>query len=291
MKWVSWKGKLCLNLGVVFCLSVCGSLVPTLQASNNHRSFAVYYSDEADSSAFEEFDLLIFDSDSYPQLNPLADRGKTLLGYLSLGEVEQYRTYFQAVKREGILLQENPYWKGSYFVDIRSPGWTSRVIERLVPRILRRGFHGLFLDTLDNPAHLERVDPQKFKGMVLAAANLVKTIRYHYPSIKIMLNRAYEILPHVEGEIDMVLGESVFADYDFETKRYKRVPRDLYQYQVNLLKGAQKRTPALQIFTLDYWDPGDSQAIREIYSEQRGNGFVPYVATVELDVLVPEPKP
>ena len=166
----------------------------------------------------------------------LADRGKTLLGYLSLGEVEQYRPYFSDVESEGILLGENEDWEGSFFVDVRDPRWTSRVIEQLVPEILRRGFAGVFLDTLDNAGHLERLNPARNRGMTIAAARLVRTIRFHYPTIRIMMNRGYEILPEVESHIDMVLGESVFADYDFQSKTYRLVPRDLYRRQVNLLQ-------------------------------------------------------
>lgn len=43
--------------------------------------------------------------------------------------------------------------------------------------------------------------------------------------------------------------------------------------------------------TLDYWNPADTAGLRRIYRAQRANGFLPYVATVELDRLVPEPGP
>jgi uncharacterized protein (TIGR01370 family) len=258
---------------------------------DRYRNFTVYYSDSASASTLASYDLLVLDSDYHPDLNTLADRGKTLLGYLSLGEVERIRAYYDEVRAEGILLQENPFWKGSYFVDVRDPRWTSRVIERLIPRILGKGFQGLFLDTLDNPAYLEEKDPVRFRGMTSASATLVKTIRYHYPSIKIMLNRAYEILPEVETDIDIILGESVFTDYDFESKTYKTVPLGAYRRQVEVLKGSQRRIPKLQVMTLDYWDPNDREGVLRIYREQRKNGFVPYVATVELDKIVPEPKP
>lgn len=252
-------------------------------------AWVVYYSDQAPPEAFSPYHLVVLESESYPPLRPLTDRGKTLLGYLSVGEVEDHRRYFSIVKAENILLQENKDWKGSYFVDLRDPRWTRRVIEQLIPQILRRGFDGLFLDTLDNAAHLERLNPSRYRGMTEAAARLVRTIRRHFPSIKLMINRAYEILPEVEGHVDMVLGESVFADYDFKTKSYRLVPQPLYQEQVKLLQAAKKRRPELGIFSLDYWDPADKAGIARIYREQRANGFEPYVATVELDRIIPEP--
>ena len=249
----------------------------------------VYYADKAPLATFDAYQLLVLDSHYHPPLRPLADRGKTLLGYLSLGELAQHRPYFPAVKAEGLLLVENSNWPGSFFVDVRDRRWTERVIVELIPALLRKGFDGVFIDTLDNPPHLEREDPTRYRGMTAAAVRLVRTIRLHYPHIKIMLNRAYELLPEVAGDIDMVLGESVYADYDFEARRYQRVDEALYQSQVAMLQDAQQRNPALRVFTLDYWDPNDTQGLREIYRRQRAQGFSPYVATIALDEIIAEP--
>ena len=273
---------------VILSLVVC--LLTAAHASAQMR-WAAYYGQDAPLHAFDDFNLLVFDSDAHPPLDPLAARGKVLLGYLSVGEVASYRSYYAAVRAQGILLQENSNWKGSFFVDVRDSRWTRRVLDELVPQILRRGFSGVFLDTLDNPAHLERTNPRSYRGMSEAAAALVAAIRSKYPHIRIMLNRAYDLLPSVDRHIDDVVGESVYADYDFETKRYQLVPRALYEQQVRILQSARQRRPQLRVFSLDYWDPADRAGVARIYAEQRKNGFRPYVATVELDRVVPEPAP
>ena len=249
----------------------------------------VYYADTAPIEAFSKYSLVVLDADHHPPLGPLSARGKQLLGYISLGEVERYRSHFSEVEAEGILLRENDQWPGSFFVDLRDPRWTQRVIGELVPAILRRGFDGLFLDTLDNARELEDTDPTRYAGMTKAAARLVRTIRLHFPTIKIMLNRAYELLPAVKRDIDMVLGESVFADYDFDNKDYRRVEAKTYRRQVSILQAAMARRPKLRIMTLDYWDPEDSTGIRQIYREQRANGFEPYVSSIKLDRIIAEP--
>lgn len=254
------------------------------------KPWLVYYKEKAPLEAFEPYGILVLDSHYHPPLRPLSERGKVLLGYISLGEVENHRAWYAKVRRWGILKDENPHWKGSYYVDLRDPRWTTLVIEELIPAILRRGFDGLFFDTLDNPIYLEEGAPQKWKGATEAAARLVKAIRRHYPDIPLMLNRGYALLPMVEGEIDMVLGESVYADYDFDKKKNRLVEPKLYREQVKLLQESKRRQPKLRIMTLDYWDPSDTEGIRRIYKEQRANGFEPYVATVELDRIVPEPK-
>jgi len=159
-----------------------------------------------------------------------------------------------------------------------------------VPGILEQGFQGLFLDTLDDPSELERRSPAAYRGMSAAAVALVKALRQAFPSIKIMMNRGYDILPEVTGVIDMELGESVYATYDFSRKAYHLAPAKDYQQQVRALKQAKKLNPALGIYSLDYWDPTDRIGIRRIYREERANGFEPYVSTIELNQVIKEPR-
>lgn len=258
-------------------------------ASGPPIPWVVYYAAELPPTAFFPYDLVVFESDRHPPIEPLIDRGKKVVGYISLGEVNETRGYFAEVKGEGILLGENENWKGSYFVDVRDPRWTRRVVEELVPQILRRGFQGIFIDTMDNPGHLERLDAKANAGMLEAGARLIRTLRRNFPKMTIVLNRGYDLLPSVERDIDMVLGESVYADYDFEKKQYGKVDDATYRQQVEILQGAARRQPNLKVLTLDYWDPADKARIAEIYKVQAANGFSPYVATVELDRLVEGP--
>lgn len=251
--------------------------------------WAVYYADAAPLAAFQPYRLLVLDSRTHPPLQPLADRGKTLLGYLSVGEVETHRPWFDRVKGWGILDQENPNWPGSFYVDVRDRRWVKLVVEDLIPAILREGFHGVFLDTLDNPPHLERTDPKRWRGMTDAAAALVRAIRRNWPDIGLMQNRGYEILPQTAPLLSHALGESVYAGWDFAAKRPHRQSAEDYRFQVDALKAAGALNPQLGLHTLDYWTPSDAAGVRAIYDLQRANGFSPYVATVELDRLIPEP--
>ncbi|MDF1791063.1 MAG: endo alpha-1,4 polygalactosaminidase [Thalassobaculaceae bacterium] len=253
------------------------------------EKWAVLYTADAALETLTPFDLLVFDRAAHPDIEPLTDAGKLVFGYISLGEMSNDRDEFQRLQEWGILGEENPYWPGSHFIDVRDTRWTALVIEELVPAILQRGFRGLFLDTLDNPPELERRDPTGNAGMTRAAARLVKALNLHWPEVPIIMNRGYELLDAVAFDIDYVLGESVYADYDFTTKTYGMVPDDLYREQVAILKRAGAKNPNLSILTLDYWDPADPTTIAEIYRVQRENGFSPYVATIDLDRIIPPP--
>lgn len=260
----------------------------SLNNTTPHR-WAVVYTDDVPFEALEPFDLLVLDRLAHPDLEPLENAGKTLFGYISLGEMNRRREEFARLDAWGLLGDENPNWPGSHYIDVRDTRWVAMVVEEMVPAILRSGFHGLFLDTLDNPPHLERLDPVGNAGMTRAAARLVKALKLHWPQVPIIMNRGYELLDFVAGDIDYVLGESVYADYDFETKNYGMVPEDLYRWQVETLQKAQRANPDLSVLTLDYWDPADRATIADIYREQRDNGFSPYVATIDLQSIVPPP--
>ena len=252
--------------------------------------WAAYYSDQARPEEFSGYDLIVLDSDRHPPLGALATGGSTVLGYLSVCEVERHRAWFAELVRSGVLIGEKTEWPGSYYVDIRNATWRATVTGRLVPAVLAQGFHGLFLDTLDDAEELERREPARFRGMRGAAVALVKEIRQAFPSITIMVNRGYALLPEIAGQIDIALGESVYGTYDFAGRNYRPVQAVEYRQQVQFLKDLRAAHPALQICTLDYWDPADREGIRRVYRKERANGFIPYVATVALDQLIKEPR-
>ncbi|NGX57494.1 MAG: hypothetical protein K940chlam3_00386 [Chlamydiae bacterium] len=267
----------CLVFGNLFC-------------ANDQEKWLVYYNDKAPIEAFDPYSLIVLDSDFHPSIKALKENGKILLGYINLGEVAKEREWYESVKKDGILLQENENWPGSYLVDVRSPKWIKRVIEELIPQLLHKGFDGIFMDTLDNPGFLEAENLQKYRGMVQGAANLVKAIRLHYPNIPIMMNRGYEVLPLVANDIDIIVAEDAVTTYDFKNKKYLWQPKEQVERQVKILDEAKKVNPNLKLFALDYWYPDQPEEIIKIYQIDRDNGLDPYVGTIDLDVIVPEPK-
>lgn len=243
----------------------------------------VYYSDQAGAKEMAPYDHVILDSRYHPPLTPLKREGRTIYGYLSLGEASEDYSYTKDLEKESLLLRPSEFWKGNRFIDIRDRRWADRVCRELVPGILARGFQGLFLDTLDSPLSLEA----SHRGMLEAAKGLIVRLRGEFPQVKIALNRSYALLPAVAKQVDVVVGESVYATYDFQTKRYGLVEPALHRKQVSWLRGAQAKNAKLKVFTLDYWEPDDKEGIAKIYRVQRGNGFCPYVSTIDLRRILP----
>lgn len=260
-----------------------------LLGAEEPKKWVVYYGSQLDYPLFAPYSLVVLEGDHKVSIDPLLEQGKTVLGYLSLGEVSKDRWYFSDVQREGLLLEANSNWPDSYFVDVRRPEWTKWVVERLIPRLLTSHFSGVFLDTVDSMEYLEAQDPVRYAGMKAGVVALIKTIHLHYPQMPIMLNRGFHILPQVALDINMELAESIFSRHDFQTGKEEWVDMEVYQQIAKELKEAQKINPKLQIYTLDYWNLDEVDSVRRIYKTQREQGFIPYVTTLELDQITQEP--
>lgn len=251
--------------------------------------WGVDYGAKTDPVTARTFDLLVLEPAHARPIAPLRGPNAQLLGYISLGEVEQGRDYWASLRRDGALMAVNPNWPDARMVDVRRPAWSKLVLERLIPEILAKGYDGIFMDTLDSVEALERKDPVGHAGMIDAAVDLLGQIRRTFPRITVMLNRGYALLPRAAGSVDLVLGEAMASRWNFATKQYEFTTPDDWDWQAQRLKAAQAANPALRLTTLDYWNPADPATIAELYAKERRAGFHPYVATLALDRLHQEP--
>ncbi len=272
-----------------FVLAVLMGWMAASTAQADER-WAVYYGNALQAEDFASFDLIVLDAEHSGPVAPLKAQGKTVLGYLSLGEAESYRPYYKEIKHKKLVLAKNPQWPDHRVIDIRNPAWEAMVSGTLIPQLLAQGFDGVMFDTIDSPLHMERLDAKRYAGMGKTAADVICSIRAEYPDMKIMLNRGFEILPQVAGCIDMVMAETTRSDLQpkDDKKPYLTAQADYEQY-VATLKEAQVKNPALKVYSLDYWTMEDRAGVARIYNEQRAQGFIPYVATIDLQKIYTEP--
>jgi polysaccharide biosynthesis protein PelA len=250
--------------------------------------FLVYYGSGQD-RIIASADVVVLDSSR--DVRPLRAAGTSamLLGYLSLGEVTSVSPFFSKLQKAGAALTQNQNWPGSWMVDFRASAWQDLLITEIIPGILGRGFVGLFLDTVDDAQYLETLHPDTYKGMIEAAAELIRRIHNQFPAVPLMLNRGYAVLPKVATELTMVMGESIRTTYGSHPGEYRLTSEQDYLWQRNALLESCALNQRLQLFALDYWNPKDQPGIARLYAIERANGFVPYVATPSLDQIVPEP--
>lgn len=222
----------------------------------------------------------MLDPDEYTAEEVLAlkARGKIVIGYLSVGEAEDYRWFFSRVKPDW-LQGENPNWPGHFCVDANRTGWHRLLLDTVIPAILEKGFDGLYLDTVDtaSPHNFPETEP----GMVA----LIRGIKVTFPGKILIASNANFIVEVISSSIDALAVEDLFSYYDHEEKFYKKTSRSIRQPLIReLLSIGEKYN--LPIFTIDYAGPTDRSLLGYAYRSSSSYGFIPYVGTVELDRIL-----
>lgn len=270
-------------------LATTALFTPRVSEAGTVWRWGVDYGAATKPAIARQFDLLVLEPDHARPIAPLRGPGSLLLGYISLGEVEQSRSFVDRLRKAGALKAANPHWPDARMIDLRNPAWGALVVDELIPAILAKGYDGVFFDTLDNAEALEHKSPEDCAGMVAAAIELVALIRKRFPSITLMMNRGYALLPQAALNVDIILAESMASRWSFADKRYEFLSDDDWAWQAAKLQVAKDANPAIKLTTLDYWDPSDHKTIMSIYERERSAGYLPYVATLALDRLHPEP--
>lgn len=265
-------------------------ITPLLDQRPRIRCWGIDYGADTDPALARSYDMLVLEPDHMRSIAPLRGPGTLLLGYLSLGEVDQSRPFFGELNASGALLKANPAWPSARMADLRTASWRRYILENLVPAILAIGYDGVFFDTLDSAETLERASPVDNAGMIAAGVSLVKAIRSLFPRMFVVMNRGYAMLPEVATSIDAALGEAMASRWNFAEKRYEMASASDWIWQATRLRTARARNPSLSLLTLDYWETRDTRTVADLYARERAAGFSPYVATLALDHLVQEPE-
>jgi cysteinyl-tRNA synthetase len=122
-------------------------------------------SDYLNAIADTNYDIIILDAfhddemltaREVEQLQTKANGGHRLvIAYLSIGEAEDYRYYWQSGWHPGSpawLAAENPDWEGNYKVRYWEQGWQDLILsgpDAYLNRITAAGFDGVYLDLID----------------------------------------------------------------------------------------------------------------------------------------------
>jgi cysteinyl-tRNA synthetase len=137
----------------IFAFPVLGSAAPWLYQLQNPAPARIavsgftaavidYSRDGADAQRLRPSDLRL-----------MHRAGMRVLAYLSIGEAESYRFYWQSAWLSGAapawLGRVDPDWSGNYKVRFWDVSWRNDVLRPYLDRILRQGFDGVYLDIID----------------------------------------------------------------------------------------------------------------------------------------------
>lgn len=215
--------------------------------------------------------------------------GKLVLAYLSVGEAEDYRSYWRREwnsKKPEWMGPENPDWKGNYKVRFWEPEWR-KLLEAYLDRLIDQGFEGAFLDVVDAGefwADEERGAerrPGAEREMVELVKELAEHARKRHPGFGIFPNGGEGLARFDDyvATIDGLFREDVWY-YGNRHNRQTEIDETLRALQPVL----KARKP---VFAIDYVTK--PELITDFYTRARAAGLEPYATVRELDKLVVNP--
>lgn len=232
---------------------------------------------------YGRFDLAVLDGVNHPPLARTAPGKPLLLGYLSVGETDPGAPTWVLAQSQPFVLAKNEEW-GTLVLDMRSLKWQGILLDIVIPKMLARGFDGIFLDTLDSPlGHESERDPAKAAELRTATLEFLRRLRQRFPDTHICMNRGYALLPEAALHINSLLIEDLSFEYDFASRQYRTVSPKVRQALVAAARKGLAANPALTVLSLDYAQPDQRDRIAEAIGYARSKGFVPYVGTQALD--------
>lgn len=265
---------LVIALGAWACEARATSDDPRL-ASISDWAFAIGtdVDDVADVVALKPFDLVVVDGErtSASLVSQLRAGGAVVLGYLSVGTIESYRSWYRGAK---------PYrmeawgdW-GEWYAKVRAPGFRRLIARRVAPKLLGRGFDGLFLDNVDMVAG----HPKQRRGMFALVRDLSGLV--HAREGYLFAQNGAKAIKPVWGELDGWNREDVTRTWDFERRRYRaQAPGAVAEAQAELrrLAGA-----GLLVMATDYTAAANAGAIAASVANACAAGALPYVSNIWL---------
>jgi len=240
------------------------------------RTFALALGDGAVNKDFSSYDLVVVDGGtSAKRVKQIRAGGSLVLGYLSVGTIEPYRSWFKAARPYRL-----NYWGdwGEWYADVSKPGFRDLIAKRVAPAIMRRGFDGLFFDNVD----MIESHPKQKAGMLALVRRLAAGPGYYFAQNGDDVINPF--LPYLDGWNR----EDVSQTYDFDTKRYVAVSASDRRDAVAALKriGAQVRV----VTATDYVASANSAASTAATKTACDAGALSYVSDIDLR-RVPEPPP
>lgn len=213
---------------------------------------------------------------------------RIVLAYLSIGEAEKYRYYWQAEwETPGLaptwLAAPNKRWRTNYPVRFWHPDWQAIMFTgeaSYLSRIAAAGFDGVYLDRIDAFQEFENENPASREQMIAFVTALAAHARVLKPGFLVVPQNGEELLDDAgyRAMIDAIAKEDLlFGD---GRPRRPNQPERIADTLAHLQPLRADRKP---VFVVEYIDKPEDVALARQRIEQLG--FVPHFANRKLDTM------
>jgi uncharacterized protein (TIGR01370 family) len=231
-----------------------------------------------------DFDIAVIDCDdstlTKKEIADLKNQGKSIISYLSIGEAEIYRSYWQSGWKTGnpqFIEEENPNWPGNFKVKFWDLDW-QEIIFSMLEEIVLKGYDGVYLDVVDAYEYFEQ------KGFNLSEYYMIEFIKDISTRAK-ALNPKFLIIPqNAEG----LAGNGAFLNsidgFGRENLWFENNVRVKEEESASALKDLlYAKENGKFVFSIDYSITDDLK--NEFLSLCASHGFIPFAGTIELDSI------
>jgi endo-alpha-1,4-polygalactosaminidase (GH114 family) len=225
---------------------------------------------------YAAYDLLVLDGEgaTRAQVSALRGAGKIVLGYLDVGTIEPFRSWYPLLRPYRMAYW--PQW-GEWYARVTA-GYRAVIVQRIAPMLLRKGFDGLFLDNTD----MIEAYPRQTAGMRLLVRALARLIHGHGRLLFAQNGEATigPLLPYYDGWNR----EDLTATYD---GRYLLQPR----FEVRAAQRALRRIAGagLLVLATDYTAARDRAGAAQSVADACAAGALPFVSDIDLTRIPAQP--
>ncbi len=227
-----------------------------------------------------------FSSEDVEYMKSSGENEKLLLSYISIGEAESYRFYWNDSWDENEngepdigapfwLDEENPDWEGNYKVKFWEAGWQEIVYEYL-DRIISANFDGIYMDIIDAYEYFEDNISISEDLMIEFVCNISSYVKeeggkdflvFAQNADELLSNSTY--LDNIDGigREDLFYNDDEATDDDWREEGTKNLDKALENDKAVLI--------------VDY--PVSAGNIYDFYKSALERGYLPYAGDRELN--------
>jgi endo-alpha-1,4-polygalactosaminidase (GH114 family) len=241
---------------------------------------------EAVGNRLERFDVVVVDGEeaSAGEIAELHERDTAVLAYLSVGTIEKWRGWFDRVKRFRLKAWQD--WKDEWFADVSKARLRQILIRDIAPRMLAKGFDGLFLDNVD------MIEPRRHRAQRAGMRKLVRSLSglTHDGGDLLFAQNGFWGLRKfgIREFIDGWNREDVTWTFDFDRRKYVRNPNGQIQEALSELE--KMRSLGLFTTATNYTKRPSGAAVEESVDDACSVGALPYASDIGLTARrLPDP--
>lgn len=270
------------SYGIRFIFFLCLALFPGSASAAHLPSCTFWYGPHPPADLLSQFDRIVVEADnlSDEQIKILQQHGGKVIAYLSIGESNPLRSTQDPIRSDWVI-DSNAQWN-SRIMDLTAGGWQQSLQNRAAV-LKKRGFNGLFLDTLDSHM-LPAMSAEKRKEQQQGLVKIIRSLKAGHPDYTLMANRGFEVMDRIAPYLDAVAAESLYHGWNNAGQQYQPVAQKDRLWLTKTLRAIQSRHK-LDIVIVDYLPPQQRKKARAAARKIERHGFIPWIANPSFDYM------